>query len=187
MLLVLVVACRTTTPCDAPHCAEACEQAEAELSALVPPGGDLLSAQEVRVLAPELAEIRAGIRLPEDALQICHGTTSCEAPLAVEDARPPEGDYVVVGRVIVPKIGTWRVAFWKVCTRDGVEIERSGGPMPIRAVPGKDVVDLGVLDRLHLGPRRSTSHETACAYTLRADEGTPHETKRLLNIPAATH
>lgn len=127
VVVLLVPACAWLQPapptCDDAACAEICEAERARSASLVQPGGEVLSAYEVALLAPLRDQVSAGARFAgDDALVLCRGVERCDEVLAPDPAQPlPAGTYVVRLKLELPPVGTWPVTVLRDCRHDGEE------------------------------------------------------------------
>ncbi len=107
----------TPPPCDAETCAEACDTLEAAWKAKVPPGGELLTSYEARVLGGLLTDTVHQVALTEGTeLEVCDLSGRCGAALAPADGGPlPAGTYNVRGTFDVPERGEWALRVSAQC------------------------------------------------------------------------
>lgn len=100
MLLLIWMACNP-----APTCPE------------TPSEDRVLSVAEAKLLAPYLADLRAGVRLFGDqGFGVCQGKRSCDQYLGAEPPPLAEGDYLIKAELSVPELGEgWKVHFRISC------------------------------------------------------------------------
>lgn len=74
---------------------------------------------ENSLLSPVLEDIREGVRpFTDQGIGICKGTKNCDEFLGSDVGELPEGDYMVMADLRVPKIGepgTWTIVFDTEC------------------------------------------------------------------------
>lgn len=81
--------------------------------------GAAMSEFEGGLLSPVLEDIREGVRpFTEQGIGICKGTKNCDEFLGSDVGELPEGEYMVMADLRVPKIGepgTWTIVFDTEC------------------------------------------------------------------------
>ncbi|MCB9681263.1 MAG: hypothetical protein H6733_07295 [Alphaproteobacteria bacterium] len=169
VLLVAATASACGRPCDADACAPVCAAIEAEREAQVPEGGDLLTAYELSILDQELWSYRRGIRPSKDrAIGLCKGVDRCDEPLVAPLPEVlPAGDYVAVGSLDVPELGTFEVTYVFDCVhRKPDEPPITRRTLTLGPYPELRTVDLGVLQKLHFRPAPEGEPPLECSVQL---------------------
>jgi hypothetical protein len=124
-LLALSCAPAEPEPCGEADCLEQCPSMmpgsvlRTRTSRGRPGGEPVLSDAEWEIFAPELRDLRQGVRAwSEDSVGLCTGVSGCSSFVGLDAGVLPAGEYVVTAALRVPRLGDtnhWRGIFRRQC------------------------------------------------------------------------